>query len=44
MELKSDTGKLSAAQSDCLATLNRAGAHAYLWRPRDFATIEAVLR
>lgn len=38
-ELKRDTGRLSPAQTEWLDTLFRAGAEAYVWRPRDWETI-----
>lgn len=43
VELKSDTGHVSADQAAVLALLSEAGARTALWRPRDFDAIAAVL-
>lgn len=44
-ELKSDAGKLTAAQERWLDLLGQCpGVEVYLWRPADFETIERVLR
>lgn len=43
IELKSDRGRLSEEQLAVLAALDRAGAEAYCWRPRDFEQVRAVL-
>lgn len=40
-ELKSDHGTPTADQ---LRWLDAAGQHGHLWRPRDWSTIQAVLR
>lgn len=43
-ELKTATGKTSAAQEEWIADLAAAGAEVYLWRPADLqAVIPAVL-
>lgn len=34
-ELKTETGKVSAAQADMLAALAAAGQRVYVWRPSD---------
>lgn len=44
LELKTETGKVSDAQSEWLYDLNAAGAEAYLVRPRHFDEIVVVLR
>lgn len=43
VELKTDRGKLTAAQRDVLGSLRDAGVDARVWRPRDWDEIEAVL-
>jgi hypothetical protein len=43
-ELKSETGKLSAAQVAWLEALEAAGAEAYLWRPSDLVDVMQTLR
>jgi hypothetical protein len=43
-ELKSETGKLSAAQADWLAALEAAGAETYVWRPSDVVDVMQALR
>lgn len=42
-ELKSDRGKLTAAQLAMLTELRACGQEAYLWHPKDFDTLERVL-
>lgn len=42
-ELKTETGKISAAQSEWYNRLRNAGATIYLWRPSDWDDIQAVL-
>lgn len=43
-ELKTDTGRVSQAQSDWLAALRDAGVETYLWRPSDWDAVLATLR
>jgi len=43
-ELKSQKGRVSAAQRGWLSTLGDAGANCYLWRPSDWPDVEARLR
>jgi hypothetical protein len=43
VELKSDTGKVSADQAAVLAALEEAGAETRLWRPRDWDALQADL-
>jgi hypothetical protein len=45
-ELKSDTGRTSAAQQDWLFALSHAGAECHIWYPRYLrdGTIEGILR
>jgi hypothetical protein len=43
-ELKTDTGRLTAAQEEWLECLRDAGQEAHVWRPGDMAEIEHVLR
>jgi hypothetical protein len=43
-ELKTDTGRLTPEQERWLAALTAAGADAGVWRPKDWQTIEAILR
>jgi len=43
-ELKRDGQTASVEQDVVLAVLEAAGAMAYIWRPRDWAVIEATLR
>ena len=38
-ELKTDTGRVTAAQQRWLDTLTAAGAEAYVWRPDDWPLI-----
>ncbi len=42
-ELKTDTGRLTAAQREWLEALQGAGVDAKVWRPRDWAWIVATL-
>ncbi len=42
-ELKADDGYLSEAQKDVRDALRDAEAEWYLWRPRDWAEVQAVL-
>ena len=44
LELKTETGKVSVAQAEWLADLNKAGVEAYVVRPRHFDEIVCVLR
>jgi len=43
-ELKSETGRLSQEQAECIARLGRGGAEAYVWRPSNWPAIEIILR
>ncbi len=43
-ELKTDTGKTSAAQGDWLDDLRRTLAEVYIWRPAHWPSIELTLR
>ena len=43
-ELKTATGRASAAQLEWLESLQRAGQDARVWRPADWASIVAELR
>lgn len=43
-ELKTDVGKLSAPQTLMLAQLAACGAVTHVWRPRDWETVQDVLR
>lgn len=43
VELKSDTGKVSADQAAVLAALQEAGAETRVWRPRDWDELQADL-
>jgi len=43
-ELKSEPGRVRPEQQAWLDSFNAASVAAYLWRPRDWPTIEAVLR
>ena len=42
-ELKSDTGRATAAQLEVLDSLRAAGLEVHLWRPRDWDEITTVL-
>lgn len=42
-ELKTDTGRLSAAQERWLELLTRAGIETYVWRPKDREEVLTVL-
>lgn len=44
LELKTETGKVSAAQAEWLAALNAAHVEAYVVRPQHFDAITVVLR
>lgn len=43
IELKREDGKLSAAQSDWLMALSKAGGEVYVWRPSDLDQAGKVL-
>jgi len=43
-ELKSDRGKLTPDQLTVFCELRASGQEAYVWRPKDFPTIERILR
>jgi len=43
-ELKSARGRLTDEQAEWMAALRRTGQVAYVWRPRQWDDIEAVLR
>lgn len=43
-ELKSDKGRVTAAQAEWLDALREAGHEAYLWRPDDWDEIVRVLQ
>lgn len=43
-ELKTDRGKISAGQRLWLDALESAGVEAYVWRPKDWQTVEKRLR
>lgn len=43
-ELKSDRGKLTDEQLTMLTELRASGQEAYLWKPKDWPTIERILR
>lgn len=44
VELKSDHGKLSRAQQECIAMLQACGASVHVWRPCDEDHVRRVLR
>ncbi len=44
VELKTNKGRLTAAQKDWIDRLKEAGAEVRVWRPSDWATIEEVLK
>jgi hypothetical protein len=44
VELKTDKGRLSAAQRDWLADLVDAGAEVYIWTPRGFDAVHDRLK
>ena len=45
VELKTERGRVSAAQSEVLGLLGECeGVESFLWRPRDWASIEKTLR
>jgi hypothetical protein len=43
-ELKTETGRLSAAQRNWIGALGETPAEVYCWRPSDWADIQRVLR
>jgi hypothetical protein len=43
VELKSDTGRVSAPQTSWIEELKAAGVDAYIWRPKYWPEIEARL-
>lgn len=43
-ELKTDKGKLTAAQEGMIADLQAAGVEVHVWRPRDWDTMARVLQ
>jgi len=43
VELKSEKGKLSEAQIECIKSLRASGAQVFIWRPDDRADIETLL-
>ena len=43
-ELKSTSGKVSAAQEEWYLGLRRAGGRAYIWRPEDWPEVQNVLK
>jgi len=42
-ELKGNCGRLKPAQDEWLSALRACGVEVYLWRPRDWPTIEQIL-
>lgn len=44
VELKTDRGRLTAAQAEVLASLRDAGVDVRVWRPADWPDIEATLK
>jgi VRR-NUC domain len=42
-ELKTDAGRLTDEQQEWLDRLGAAGAEVYVWRPRDWRQVRAVL-
>lgn len=44
IELKADGGKVTPEQVEVLGSLRAAGVDAYVFRPSDWAELEAVLR
>lgn len=42
-ELKTERGRVTAAQQDTLNALAACGVDAYLWRPSDWPQIQALL-
>lgn len=43
VELKSETGKISKAQLDCIDSLRRAGEIVFIWRPSERENIKKIL-
>jgi hypothetical protein len=43
VELKTDTGRLTAAQNEWLRRLAECGLETHVWRPRDFDDVVARL-
>ncbi len=43
VELKTDTGRVTAEQKAWLAALAEAGQDVWVWRPADWPAIEAIL-
>lgn len=43
-ELKSESGRMSAEQTDWVSDLARGGAETYVWRPADWPYIEKRLK
>lgn len=43
-ELKTDRGRVTPAQAEWLWALYEAGVEVYVWRPRDFDDIVAILQ
>ena len=44
IELKSNTGRVHAAQSDWITAIAQAGGKTDIWRPEDWDRIETVLK
>lgn len=44
VELKTDKGKVTAAQQDWLDQLTAAGVETHVWRPSDWTDVEARLK
>ncbi len=44
VELKTNRGKLSVAQSEWIERLKQAGQEVYVWRPRDWDQLCEVLK
>lgn len=42
-ELKTETGRTTPAQDECLAGLAQAGIETYVWRPRDLGEARRIL-
>lgn len=43
-ELKTEKGKVTVPQAEWLDTLRASGERAYVWRPKDWPQIEALLK